>query len=196
VNVLDSPDFQRMLQWWKHPRGGGGYASIAFAGTGMGMLPNQSVALKDILRSLTSELHTVVFHHGNWIGAASEAHELAMPVSKVHVHSPFVALTGRPEDKAMQRCAGACIGHVNMPPRLAVVRNEDMANECHLLVVVPGFDLQYDTIPSVTIIINPLTGEPERVETPYIDYLNAYAQARVRRSVLTLLPEPYTLRVH
>ena len=86
MNIIDTPAFKSMLGWWKSKQ----YASIAFAGTGRGMLPNQKRSLQAILACVANEIPDRHFHHGNWVGADEEAHQLAMPAFKVHVHHPSV----------------------------------------------------------------------------------------------------------
>lgn len=62
---------------------------IGFTGTQEGMSELQQKLLHDILAFAVKDGDTVVFHHGDCIGADEQAHEIALTLGcKIHIHPP------------------------------------------------------------------------------------------------------------
>src|ERR1700690_947809 len=115
MHVIDNPGFRKMLPWWK----ANNFCSISFAGTSKGMTPTQLVSVRDILAVAANEVPLVHFHHGDWVGAVTEAHELAM--ARPYRHLKVIVHPPEPEDVG----CGACRGHFTRPRRPAYIRNDD-----------------------------------------------------------------------
>jgi hypothetical protein len=193
-SIVDRPEFRQMLRWWK---ANNGFASISFAGTAKGMTPGQFRSLRDILQCLRGEMSLIHFHHGDWIGAVTEAHHFAMSLTGtvprgtlnnvangpvIYVHSPD------------ERDAGAsnCVGHITRPRRAAYIRNDDLIDESQIFIYAP---FTGDTAPEMMTFVDPATKQPRKVLKAYIDHWDAYLKARKRPiGCVQLEPEPYSLR--
>lgn len=97
-----------------------------FTGTRKGMTPEQTENLAGILR----DLEPSEFHHGDCVGADSQAHDLAM------LMSPRPTIVVHPPDKSWYRAYKE--GDVTEEPRPYLDRDRDIVEAADVLVAAPG----------------------------------------------------------
>jgi len=98
---------------------------IGFRGTREGMTDQQKVALRQVL----AEHRPDEFHHGDFVGADAEAHEI------VRTAYPSVWIVVHPPIKKTLRAF--CQGDELRPARGYIARNRDLVKTCDLLVAAP-----------------------------------------------------------
>jgi hypothetical protein len=97
---------------------------IGFTGTRSGMSAVQKTAFAELLESLVP----CVFHHGDCVGADSEAHLMARTLGiSVVIHPPV-------KEDLRAFCEGAS---EERTPKSYFARNRDIVNECSLLIATP-----------------------------------------------------------
>lgn len=96
---------------------------FGFTGTQRGMTASQRDALRDYLRGSRGE-----FHHGDCIGADSEAHEIANCMG--------YRIIGHPPSDPSKRAFRAC--HELRPEKPYLERNKDIVLETTALIAAPG----------------------------------------------------------
>ena len=98
---------------------------IGFTGSRDGMTESQMLKLRSEFESRKPS----EFHHGDCLGADSDAHVIARLFSdaSIHVHPPKV--------KTM---AANLIGSVNYAPKDYLERNKDIVNMCDVLIAAPS----------------------------------------------------------
>lgn len=102
--------------------------SIGFTGTRKGMTPQQRETLRMVFQFYSDE---DLFHHGDCVGADSEAHELARLVDmQIHLHPPD-------NPKARAFCRGAV---VEVAPKPYLERNHDIVDSSSILIAAPATD--------------------------------------------------------
>jgi quercetin dioxygenase-like cupin family protein len=98
---------------------------IGFRGTRHGMTELQKEALREVL----AEYHPDEFHHGDYVGADAEAHEIvrvAYPSTRIVIHPP-----------TKQTLRAFSQGEELRPARGYIARNRDLVKTCDMLVAAP-----------------------------------------------------------
>jgi hypothetical protein len=97
---------------------------LGFSGTRKGMTNRQ----KDSLRQMLVELQPEEFHHGDCIGADSQAHAIvrANTKARIIIHPPN-------ED----RYRAFCDGDKTRAAKEYISRNHDIVEECDMIVAAP-----------------------------------------------------------
>ena len=96
---------------------------IGFVGTQRGMTDAQRNVICELLRGLSGE-----FHHGDWLGADLQAHDLAMALGLEPVVHP-------PGDRDLR---AFCLARRIRLPREYAKRSRDIVQETELLIAAPG----------------------------------------------------------
>jgi len=102
---------------------------LGFSGTRDGMSTRQSSALTDILASMY-ERHEHIFVHGDCIGSDAEAAILADHLCWVVEARPCTIENMRAHTERRIDCAY----HEPKPP---LIRNQDIVNQCEILIAAP-----------------------------------------------------------
>jgi hypothetical protein len=102
--------------------------AVGFTGTAQGMTSTQLATAKKVLSNLYAP--GGVFHHGDCVGADAEAHRLAQAQGfRIIIHPP-----SNPSKRAF------CTGDEARVGKPYLDRNQDIVNECRVLVATPkGF---------------------------------------------------------
>ena len=101
------------------------YPVAGFTGSKDGLTAAQLTALEQLLDRIPGARE---LHHGDCVGADDAVHRLARARSwRIVVHPP-----------TNQRRACGHFGHVRMPAKDFIARNDDIARACHLLVACPA----------------------------------------------------------
>jgi hypothetical protein len=97
---------------------------LGFTGARKGMSDQQ----KEALRQLLIEFQPTEFHHGDCIGADSQAHAIVRAHSraKIIIHPPN-----------KDRYRAFCEGDRSKPPKEYLQRNRDIVDECDMLLAAP-----------------------------------------------------------
>ncbi len=126
---------------------------IGFTGTREGMTEAQKLTFENLLISLTP----TEFHHGDCVGADSDAHDIATKYCPTIVIHPPVDSTHRANRQAQ----------VILSEKTHFARNRDIVKGCNLLIATPltaehqerggtWYTIDYaEKISKSTIIINP-----------------------------------------
>jgi hypothetical protein len=103
---------------------------VGFTGTRQGMTEKQAEAFEILLKRWLDGHTTIIFTHGDCVGADKDAHELAMKYGDISIEK-------RPCDLENYRahCVG---GTVVAEPKSPLDRNKDIVNESDILVACPG----------------------------------------------------------
>lgn len=103
---------------------------LGFTGTRNGMTDDQIVTFT----SVVGRLNPREFHHGDCIGADSNAHAIVKhvtPTCKIHLHPPI-------KDKTRAFCEGYTIAY---EPKEYIERDHDIVDAVDTLVAIPkGFE--------------------------------------------------------
>jgi len=101
---------------------------IGFTGTQKGMTDKQKEKLRDILSRQIYPNHNIEFHHGDCIGADSEAHKIAKEMGfVVHIHPPI-----KPNKRAF------CQGDVEHIKKDYLIRDYDIIDAATILIACPA----------------------------------------------------------
>src|SRR5215467_3233823 len=98
---------------------------IGFRGTRDGMTGQQKEALRQVL----AEYRPDEFHHGDFVGADAEAHEIvrrAYSGTRIVIHPPI-----------KKTLRAFCQGDELRPARGYIARNRDIVGTCDMLVAAP-----------------------------------------------------------
>jgi hypothetical protein len=101
---------------------------VGFTGTQNQLTKAQTFMLARVLDKL-SQHQMVEFHHGDCVGADAKAHDLVVvirPKVKIVIHPPL-----KDEKRAF------CAGDEERPTKDYLDRDQDIVNECHVLVACP-----------------------------------------------------------
>lgn len=101
-------------------------SDIGFTGTQRGLTDKQAIAVG----YLFSTWKPRSFHHGDCIGADSDAHILAlelMPMARIVIHPP---------DNDSKR--SGCLGDMILTPKPYLVRNHNIVDATTFLLATPG----------------------------------------------------------
>lgn len=102
--------------------------SVGFTGTRKGMTLNQRLDLIEVLKKAWRVGELNLLHHGDCIGADSEAHDIAMTLDyEVHLHPP----------KDDRRRAFKNDWLMYTEPKEYHFRNRDIVDCCDLLIAAP-----------------------------------------------------------
>jgi hypothetical protein len=98
---------------------------LGFTGTRKVMTDRQ----KDSLRKILIEMQPAEFHHGDSIGADSQAHAIvrAHTKARIIIHPPN-----------KDRYRAFCEGDKTRPVKEYISRNHDIVAECDMMVAAPG----------------------------------------------------------
>ena len=104
--------------------------SIGFTGTQQGMTAIQKTQLQNFLRS-KGEDH-FEFHHGDCVGADSEAHDIAQQLgAHIVIHPPE-----NPRKRAYRK------GNTLCPTKSYLQRNHDIVDASDLLIATPSSSIE------------------------------------------------------
>ena len=99
---------------------------IGFTGTQLGMSRQQKLSVMRVM----IDLDITELHHGDCLGADSEAHDIALLLGlssdEIHLHPPI--------NKTRRAFR---VGFIAMPPKHFLVRNKDIVNCCEALIAAP-----------------------------------------------------------
>lgn len=96
---------------------------VGFTGTQSGLTPLQRQSVRCVLE----EFQVVDFHHGDCVGADTQAHEEALSLSAlIHLHPPK-----NPNKRSF------CKADVSYPEKDYLVRNHDIVDMTDVLIVAP-----------------------------------------------------------
>lgn len=96
------------------------------------MTEYQKRELTRLLRKLKTSQLTNLFHHGDCLGADTEAHDIALSLGySIIVHPPT-----NPALRANRR------GIINHPAKLYIERNHDIVDGCEVLVATPKTNIE------------------------------------------------------
>jgi len=98
---------------------------IGFRGTREGMTERQKQGLRQVL----AEYRPDEFHHGDFVGADAEAHEI------VRTTYPAIPVVIHPPSRKSLRAF--CQGDEQRPARGYIARNRELVATCDLLVAAP-----------------------------------------------------------
>jgi len=103
---------------------------IGFTGTREGMTTLQHMRVYESLKRKVQQnpTTTLVFHHGDCIGADEEAHEIATGLGYLTVAHPPL----NPYLRAF------CAADTILEPKEYLVRNRDIVNDSHLVIGTPS----------------------------------------------------------
>jgi len=184
-----------MLRWWI---ANNRFASVSFSGSSKGLLPNQMAMLRDVMRCLKNEMALIHFHHGDWAGAAVEAHHYVMglsgstPAGELPRTNGPVVYSHSPDERDAGAAVPQCVGHINRPRRTAYIRNQDMIDESTLLLYASNVG---EDMPPIIEFRDPKTGVRWKALKTYVDHWDAWLRARQRPiASIGLSPDPYSLR--
>lgn len=158
--------FMALLGFWAKQ----GWAVIGFTGTRNGMTPGQVRSFTEVCGALRNAVPVWTLHHGDCLGADVEAHAIALDCGARIVLHPAAQSTTN-DQRAY--CIGA---HETKPVWPALLRNRDIVNESQLLVAAPFTvqeQLRSGTWSTIRYCRNNFAGV---------------------KSILTLEPEPFSLR--
>lgn len=99
---------------------------VGFTGTQRGMTPHQMAVVRDILRTLGGG----EFHHGDCIGADSQAHDIALDCG----YLPILHPPNDPKKRAWREVPS----HLMRSERAYLVRNRHIVDETKWLIAAPG----------------------------------------------------------
>jgi len=102
---------------------------IGFTGTKRGMFDSQQDTLRKILSSYQDYDDSVVFHHGDCIGADDQAATAAWTFGYRIVGHPSVIVAKRAYNQYTTEWH---------PPRQPLLRNHDIVDACSILIAAPG----------------------------------------------------------
>jgi hypothetical protein len=125
---------------------------IGFTGTRYGMTPEQMMIL---YRMLDDRWHTE-FHHGDCLGADSQAHTLAIKTNSIIILHP----PSNPRLRAFKQ------GCVTRPEKPYLQRNRDIVDETDLLIAAPKSTQDQSGGTWYTIHYALRKGKPVTVLTP------------------------------
>ncbi len=97
---------------------------ISFTGTQNGMTDKQKYVFESILYSI----HNIELHHGDCIGADEDAHNIAL------IHNTIIIIHPPNNNSKRAFCTNA---NEIKEPKPYLVRNNDMAVICNLLIATP-----------------------------------------------------------
>lgn len=106
---------------------------VGFTGTRVGMTLFQKEELKKILNRLAPDVGGV-FHHGDCVGADEQAHVIAVECNYIIVVHPPI----RPDRRAFK------MGDEIRVSKAYMMRNQDIVDECGILVAAPKEMAQID----------------------------------------------------
>lgn len=99
---------------------------IGFTGTQIGMTANQKEKLNEIFEDLAAVEMFSQFHHGDCVGADSEAHDIAEKYFEIIIHPPLKSIK-----RAFKK------SNKIMIPKSYLERNQNIVRACNLLIVCP-----------------------------------------------------------
>jgi hypothetical protein len=102
---------------------------VGFTGTQRGLTKAQSFTLAKILHKLTKHRMSE-FHHGDCIGADKRAHDMVFSL-----HADVKIVIHPPENESKR---AFCRSEHIMPAKDYLARNQDIVDECHVLLACPG----------------------------------------------------------
>lgn len=128
---------------------------MGFTGTQKGMTDKQKYAFERQYR----ELHPLIFHHGDCLGADAEAHKIVRDIGNaccIVIHPP-TNVTKR----------AYCVGDIHRACQEYLVRNREIVDDCNILIAVPsGYREQLRSGTWTTIRYARKVGKPIRIIFP------------------------------
>ena len=127
---------------------------VGFTGTRHGMTDAQKVTL----RSLLTKFGGVEFHHGDCIGADSEAHDIAMECG----YCPIIHPPTNPALRAWRKVPS----HLMRPERPYMTRNRDIVDAAQVIIATPAEMLERNGGTWSTVRYARRVGKPLHVILP------------------------------